>query len=172
MKKSPSVKGRNNLTKPAVSCTWFLIPKWTRFWTAWKKTGFDLLALVRRMLATILEWLKTYGKPQSLPQGAYNTDIIVRRMAECQTENQSAFIWLARAVPWTTSAQIYCHGLGIPAGLGLSVFIIWWSSNYRAQCSLAGPPVARAYFNFGFLKERNEANVSTKRFTIYYKKPK
>lgn len=32
--------------------------------------------------------------------------------------------------------------------------------------------VAHAYFNFGFLKERNEANVSTKHFTIYYKKPK
>lgn len=102
-----------------------LVPKWSRFWSTWGKAGFDLLALVHRMLATILEWLKMYRKPQSLPQGAYNTNTIITRMAECQTEKQSAFIWLVKAGPWTTlsgSALIYWHGLGVTAGLGLSVF--------------------------------------------------
>lgn len=61
-----------------------------------KKIGFDLLALVHRMPATILEQLKIYGKPQSLPQGTHNIHIITPRMDQCQPEKHSAFIWVLK----------------------------------------------------------------------------
>lgn len=114
----------------------FLVPKWSRFWSTWGKAGFDLLALVHRMLATILASLKKYRKPQSLPQGAYSTDTLITRTSECQTESQPTFIWSLKALPWTASSGstlIYCHGLGVTAGLGLSVVIAWQASSHCTQ---------------------------------------
>lgn len=128
----------------------FLVPKWSRFWSTWEKTGFDLLALVHRMPATILEQLKTYGKPQSLPQGTHNTHIIITRMEQSQPEKHSAFIWVF-------------NNLVPAARAGLGVTMVWWPSNHHTQCSLVGPHCNTASPELG-VSQGNESDVNMKQF--------
>lgn len=127
-----------------------------------EKTGFDLLALVHRMPATILEQLKTYRKPQSLPQGTHNTHIIITRMDPCQPEKHSAFTWVFN--------NLVSQGTKRLPGPGLGVTMVWWPSNHHTPCSFVGPHYNTVSFEFG-VSQRNEDYVNMKQFRTYHRNP-
>lgn len=132
MKKSPSVKGRNNLTKPAVSCTWFSRSKmeWVlkhmrKNWLWFISSGSQNAS--QNLGATWDIWKTAVPAPRNSQYPHYH----IEDAPGPAWEILWGFIWVLD--------NLVRQGTKLLPGLGLGVPMVSWPSNHHAQCSFVGP---------------------------------